>query len=73
MFAKQILRSSSALVAGKQSVRNVAKVLANQRNIIALTSVSQRMFANAGSIEKSVSKLSKALEKEIKYENENYS
>lgn len=33
---------------------------------------SVRMFANAATIEKSVQKLSKALDKEIKYENENY-
>ena len=31
------------------------------------------MFANAANLEKSIQKLSKALEKEIKYENENYS
>ena len=32
-----------------------------------------RMFASNAQIEKSVQKLSKALEKEIKYEGENYS
>lgn len=34
---------------------------------------SVRMFANAAVIEKSIQKLTKALDKEIKYENENYS
>lgn len=70
MFAKQILRStSSRLVAGKQGVRSVAKVL-TQRSVIGLNAV--RMFASNANIEKSVQKLTKALDKEIKYENENY-
>ena len=44
-----------------------------QRNaLFAMNQFSIRMFANAANIEKSVQKLSKALEKEIKYENENY-
>lgn len=38
-----------------------------------MASFPQRMFASTAAIEKSVQKLSKALEKEIKYENENYS
>ncbi len=38
-----------------------------------MTAFPQRMFANAAGIEKSVQKLTKALDKELKYENENYS
>lgn len=38
-----------------------------------MASYPQRMFSSTAAIEKSVQKLSKALDKEIKYENENYS
>ncbi len=38
-----------------------------------MSSMGSRMFANVAGIEKAVQKLNKALEKEIKYENENYS
>jgi hypothetical protein len=59
------------MVSAKPCVRSVAKVL-SQRSVFALHAM--RMFAsNTASVEKSVQKLTKALEKEIKYENENYS
>lgn len=73
MLAKSIFKATSArLVSGKQSVRCVSKVLTQQRGVLAMSSFNSRMFASAAGLEKSVQKLSKALEKEIKYENENY-
>lgn len=73
MFAKQIIKHTQArLISGKQSVRSVAKVMTQRNAIFAMNQFSVRMFANAAGIEKSVQKLTKALEKEIKYENENY-
>lgn len=70
MLAKNILRSTR-LVSGKQSVRNVARVFNQQSGFMRMGAI--RMFASNANIEKSVQKLNKALEKEIKYENENYS
>lgn len=75
MLAKTLFRTTSArVVSGKQSVRNVAKVIVNsQRSVMGMSVTGTRMFSNVAGIEKAVQKLSKALEKEIKYENENYS
>jgi hypothetical protein len=55
MLAKSIFKASSArLVSNKQSVRNLAKVLSQQKSVIGLTPVSARMFSNIAVIEKSV-------------------
>lgn len=70
MLAKNILRSTR-LVSSKQSVRSIARVFTQQRGVMGMNAV--RMFASNANVEKSVQKLNKALEKELKYENENYS
>jgi hypothetical protein len=66
-------QTQARLVANKNSFRSVAKVITQRNAVCALNQFSVRMFANAQSIERSVQKLTKALEKEIKYENDNYS
>lgn len=71
MLAKSIFKAASGKVA---SVRNATKVLTQQRTVLSMGYVQGvRMFANNVAVEKSVQKLSRALDKEIKYENENYS
>jgi hypothetical protein len=75
MLAKSIFKAASSRVScsSRQSVRSVCKVVAQQKSLFALAQQS-RMFATGSAItERGVQKLSKALEKEIKYENENYS
>ncbi len=71
MLAKNILRSARFVSSRQQSVRCVARVFAQQNSIMGMNTF--RMFASNANIERSIQKLSKALEKEIKYENENYS
>jgi hypothetical protein len=69
MLAKSIFRSASTRLSARQPVNKIAQMLTCQRALVSLSSC--RMFSTAA-IEKSVQKLSKALEKELKYENENY-
>ena len=76
MFGKVILRSSmnsSRVVVNNQTtVRGFFRVIAAQQRVSGM--LAMRTFStNTASIEKSIQKLSKSLEKEIKYENENYS
>lgn len=76
MLSKTIFRTTSFRVAsGTQSVKNVARVmLNNQRTIMGMSvCAGSRMFSNVAGVEKAIQKLNKSLEKEIKYENENYS
>lgn len=74
MLAKQVLRhAQSKFVAPRASFVNAARVLTQRNAVFAMNQFSVRLFANAAAIEKSIQKLSKALDKEIKYENENYS
>lgn len=72
MFAKALLRQTlthSRHTAVNQLARSTVGTAARTLNMIAV-----RGFAvNTAQIEKSIQKLNKALEKEIKYENENYS
>lgn len=72
MFANQIFKSASTrLVCGKQSMRGAMKVMTNQSGVMGMTAL--RLFTSNAQVEKAVQKLNKALDKEIKYENENYS
>jgi hypothetical protein len=75
MLAKTLfVRATSKRFATQSaSMRSpVQKLLAVQRN--SMLSMSSRMFtANIASLEKAAQRLNKALDKEIKYENENYS
>ena len=72
MIGKAILRqsmNSSRLVNNQNSVRGFFRLVASQQRMTMMRAFS----TNTASIEKSIQKLNKALEKEIKYENENYS
>ena len=72
MFARQILRSTK-LVSNRQSVRGFQSLAkASQRTAMIMGQCQSRMFASFAGAEKGIQKLSKSLEKEIKYENENY-
>lgn len=81
MFAKAILRqsmNSSRLVSSNQTpVRGFFRLMAAQQRMSGMmvqSAQAGRAFStNTASIEKSIQKLNKSLEKEIKYENENYS
>ncbi len=82
MFGKVILRqsmNSSRLAYGSNqtSVRGFFKLMGAQQRMTSMmiqAAHASRGFAtNTASIEKSIQKLTKSLEKEIKYENENYS
>lgn len=59
------------VVFGKQSINSVERFAVMQRSAFMMSQVQFRTFSSA-STQKSIAKLSKALEKEIKYENENY-
>lgn len=63
---RRLLAPSASLVAA-------SRVLSQSPAVFAMNQFSVRSFANAAAIEKSIQKLSKALDKEVKYENENYS
>ena len=74
MFAKALLRqslNSGRHMFANNATRGVARVMMTQRTVF--TAGAMRAFStNTAQIEKSIQKLTKALEKEIKYENENY-
>ena len=73
MFSKALMRYTvnSARSTSVAPMRNFFKVM-QQRS--AFNMIGMRAFStNTAAIEKSIQKLTKALEKEIKYENENYS
>lgn len=72
MFAKALFRSTTSRLAPRQSVRNVTKVMSQQSSLFAMSQAHSRMFTTYAGIERGIQKLNKALEKEIKYENENY-
>ena len=74
MFAKTLYRQSvnslrSNLCTRQQSVARI--ITSSRSNMMMINSF--RGFSSTASVEKSIQKLNKALEKEIKYENENYS
>lgn len=71
MLSRNIFRSVRLVSGKQQSVRAVARVFAQQNSLLGVNAI--RMFSSNASIERSIQKLNKALEKEIKYENENYS
>ncbi len=79
MFSKALFRqmvNQTRGVASSQSVsvRSFFKVVGQQQRAANMMVMSQRAFAsNTAAIEKSIQKLTKSLEKEIKYESENYS
>lgn len=69
MLAKALLRQS--LTQSRTVGFSAARMVARQQTFMA---VAIRGFsANTANVEKAVQKLNKSLEKEIKYENENYS
>lgn len=73
MFSKALMRQTinSARTTSVAPMRQFFKVM-QQRTAANMTGL--RAFAtNTAAIEKSIQKLTKALDKEIKYENENYS
>lgn len=74
MFAKTLYRQSvnslrSNLCTRQQSMARI--ITSSRSNMMMINSF--RGFSSTASVEKSIQKLNKALEKEIKYENENYS
>ncbi len=79
MFSKalfrQIVNQTRGVASSKSvSVRSFFKVVGQQQRAANMMVMSQRAFAsNTAAIEKSIQKLTKSLEKEIKYESENYS
>ena len=81
MFGKVILRqsmNSSRVVSSNQTpVRGFFRLMAAQQRMsgmmIQAAQAGRAFSTNTASIEKSIQKLNKSLEKEIKYENENYS
>jgi hypothetical protein len=67
-----VLRSTK-LVSNRQSVKALHGLAqASQRSAMVMGQLHSRMFASFAGVEKGIQKLTKALEKEIKYENENY-
>ena len=71
MFARQILRSTR-LISNKQSVRSIHMLNSAQQRTVMMLTQQSRMFASYAGVEKGIKKLNQSLEKEIKYENENY-
>lgn len=73
MFAKSIFRSASikALSTKTTPMKNLSKMMLLSRCSMSATQFQTRHFS--ASLQKGRQRLSKALEKEIKYENENYS
>ena len=62
---------STKLVAKRQAFQGVM-TNATQRSAMIMSQYQSRMFASFAGVEKGTQKLTKALEKEIKYETENY-
>ena len=74
MFGKALFRQTVNSAKGSVPMRNFFKTVAQQQRVANMMRVGVRGFsANTAAIEKSIQKLNKSLEKEIKYENENYS
>ena len=78
MFGKVILRqsmNSSRLVSSNNQTafRGFFRLMGAQQRMTGMMIQSRAFSTNTASIEKSIQKLTKSLEKEIKYENDNYS
>ena len=74
MFAKTLYRQSVNSLRSNLCTRqqSVARIITSSRSNMMMINTF-RGFSSTASVEKSIQKLNKALEKEIKYENENYS
>ena len=74
MLAKTLYRQSVNSLRNNLCTRqqSVARIMTASRSSMMMVN-SFRGFSSTASVEKSIQKLNKALEKEIKYENENYS
>jgi len=68
MFAKGMFKKGVARLGARQPL-----AVSAMRSQMLLSACSVRAFSDFNAIEKGAQKLNKALEKEIKYENDNYS